>query len=337
MPEWVDPINDPRWEEEVLRVGGSVFHSPPWLDVLSRTYGFEMTALLGDDGGGIAFARLAGPERLVSLPFSDYSGPMTNDPATWASLSEALLETGLPVRMRTLADADLVTGGGAFARSSRAHWHGIEVAGTPDEMWANIRRHGRTAVRKAENAGVVVRKATDEADLRAFHSLQLGVRKNKYRLLAQPYRFFQEIWSAFMEQGRGALRLAEVDGRIIAGALFLEWGGVWAYKFNASALDAVDLRPNDALLWNSIVDAADAGIGMICLGLTDWDQDGLVRFKEKYAAANGVISTFTAGPEGDVPAWKRRSSSLATRAATHPAVPDSVTDWVGARIYRTFA
>jgi len=51
---------------------------------------------------------------------------------------------------------------------------------------------------KSQREGLVVRLAQSEEELRAFFEMHLKVRKYKYGLLAQPYRFFQNIWRHFI-------------------------------------------------------------------------------------------------------------------------------------------
>ena len=130
----------------------------------------------------------------------------------------------------------------------------------------------RRALRKARTGGVTVQPAADQDDLRAFFDLHLHVRKHKYRLLAQPYRFMEHIWKAFVAQDRGTLLLARLDGRVIAGVMFLEWQGVLYYKFNASHAAHLESRPNDLVLWEGIRHARRRGLGSIDFGLTDAEQ-----------------------------------------------------------------
>ena len=77
----------------------------------------------------------------------------------------------------------------------------------------------RQNVRKAERSGVVVRRGKTLEDVRLFHRMHCQVRKSKYRLLAQPLAFFENLYQAFAAIDRIIVLLAEFDGRPIAGNL----------------------------------------------------------------------------------------------------------------------
>src|SRR5690606_30698311 len=115
--------------------------------------------------------------------------------------------------------------------------------------------------------------AESEDDLRAFFEMHLRVRKHKYGLLAQPYRFFRSIWDNFLVPGRGRLLLARVDGRVVGGVLYLDWGDTVYYKFNASDPGDLGVRPNDLLVWEGLRRAHESGMRWFDFGVSDWDQE----------------------------------------------------------------
>src|SRR5204862_531939 len=106
----------------------------------------------------------------------------------------------------------------------------------------------------------------------------------------QPYRFFEAIWQAFVEAERGALLLAEHDDQPIGGILLLEWKSTLYYKFNASAHANLTHRPNDLLMWQAIQHGKARGLTRMDFGLSDWDQEGLIRYKRKFASEEKSIS-----------------------------------------------
>jgi len=71
----------------------TVFHTDGWLKVLENTYGYDMSRLVvrRNDSimGALPVARLKSRvfgDRYVSLPFSDYAGPLTDSEAVLTSL-----------------------------------------------------------------------------------------------------------------------------------------------------------------------------------------------------------------------------------------------------------
>jgi len=156
----VDARTDPRWQELQTRARGSLFHSSAWASVLTDTYRFAPRALLALDGdravSGIPWCRVDDPRgpRIISLPFSDYCGPIGAPPL--GPLIAELARGGLPVRWRVLVDPDAPADD--YGRiTGRARWHGILVTATPEsDAWPELASSARRAVVKARREGVVV-------------------------------------------------------------------------------------------------------------------------------------------------------------------------------------
>ena len=135
-----------------------------------------------------------------------------------------------------------------------------------------------------------------------YHRLHVDLRKRKYRLLAQPLEFFERIRQAFAPADALRIALALVDGRPVAGAVYVVWGDTVYYKFGASRAEFLPLRPNDALHWRLIRWAHDRGLRTLDWGLSDLDQPGLVAYKRNWASREGRIrdpERRRAGPAGE--------------------------------------
>jgi CelD/BcsL family acetyltransferase involved in cellulose biosynthesis len=320
----------------------SLFSSPPWIEAVGTAYGLriEASARLRDGRveAAVPFCRIADirGERIACLPFSDYCDPLVEDPADWADLVAPILAAGVPVRLRCLRNA-LPTADERFRVAGHALWHGVDLRRGEDEIWAGLDGQARQNVRKAERHGVVVRRSFSLDDLRLFHGMHASLRKSKYRMLAQPFAFFEALHAALAPGERISVLLAEVDGAAVAGILFLEWGDTLYYKFNAS-IDT-HFRPNDLLLWEGIRFGRGRGLASLDFGLSDADQPGLVRYKAKFATEERAISMLEWRPEGHAdPRGEEVGSTLhrMTRLLTEPAVPDTVTRAAGDELYRYF-
>ncbi len=341
----IDPLTDPLWADLIEHQHAGLFHSRLWMQVLKQTYDMDIVAhVLLDDLGrpeaGMSFCAISDirGERIVSLPFSDYCDPLVTDSEQWNALREPLIETGKPINMRCLRNEfplrDL-----AFTQPKMAKWHGIDLTGTLDEQWSRIDSSARRAIRKAEKSGLTVRLANDEDDLRSFFELHLGIRKYKYRLLAQPYRFFQNIWRIFSDAGLAALMLAEVDGEVVGSVMYLGWGSTLYYKFSASSANHLEYRPTDLLIWEGIKFAKSRDYTFLDLGLSDWDQDGLVRYKRKFATEEGAITFLHHASNRPMSTQEENVPPLLgifTDLLTDPTVPDDVTERAGDALYRYF-
>jgi CelD/BcsL family acetyltransferase involved in cellulose biosynthesis len=341
----LDPRTDQRWQDLVDAGASSVFHSPAWIRALSDTYGLDTHAfvLLNSSEqpvAGVPFCRISdgGGERIVALPFSDYCDPIAQDSSQWSLLAQCLVETQCPVAMRCVHN-DLPLADSRFTPVKQAKWHGIDLSADLDTLWGRIHDSSRRAVKKAQRDGVVVKLSRDEDALRSFFDMHLAVRKYKYRLLAQPYSFFQNIWRQFIHEQRGFVLLASFADQTIGGTLFLEWKGTLYYKFNASVLADLQHRPNDLLLWEGIKYAKENGLNYLDFGLSDWDQEGLIRYKRKFATDEKTITFLKHEPDGapgQGPDQLRSALPQLTDLFTDASVSDQITERAGEILYRFF-
>ena len=341
----VDPRTDPLWEKLLDQNASSVFSSPAWLRVLSDTYDWQAHALVlldttGAPRAGIPFCRIADlmGERIVTLPFSDYCDPIVADFHCWQELVDELVLDGCPIVARCLHN-DIPLADERFALVKRAKWHGLDLGQDLDAICRALDESTRRAIRKSERDGLSIHLAERPEELRTFFEMHLGIRKYKYRLLAQPFRFFESIWREFVETRNGCLMLATHEGRVVAGVMFLAWKGTLYYKFNASVPANLPHRPNDRLMWEGIKYGQANGCTSLDFGLSDWDQDGLIRYKRKFATSEKTIS-FLRYPAGACQAQHesavRAALSGLTELFVDHAVPDHVSERAGRDLYRYF-
>jgi CelD/BcsL family acetyltransferase involved in cellulose biosynthesis len=338
-------VTDPGWDQLTRTRPTSVFHSQRWMRALADTYGFPVRARLLMDRrepqAGFAYVDVQDflDRRIASLPFSDFCDPIVTTLPQWHELIDDLVDQHSRVDLRCLHNP-VPTHDDRFSIVDRALWHAVDVERDEDDIWQALPGSARRALRKARDNDVAIRIAEDEGDLRAFFDLHLRVRKYKYGLLAQPYSFFEHIWEQFVESDRGALILAEIAGRTIAGCLFLEWQDTLYYKFNASDGAHLNARPNDRILWEGIRYARKRGLRRIDFGLTDADQDGLVRYKRKYATEEKTITLLRHQPSGRSSVRDHQARDMlhdVTRLFTDETVPDAVTERAADALYRYFA
>lgn len=341
----VDPRTDDAWSNLVSQLSGSVFHSPDWIRVLADTYGWNPRALVvteegGEPVAGIPFFRVSDVfgNRVVALPFSDYCDPLVTDKTTWCLLIEQLIQQGCRIDLKCLRNT-LPLEDERFATVSQAKWHALDLRPSTETLWRRIDDSAQRAVRKSQREGISVRIAQSENELRTFFEMHLKVRKYKYGLFAQPYTFFLNIWRHFVKKGQGFLLLAAKEDKILAGDFFLEWNGTLYYKFNASLMEELPLRPNDLLIWEAIQLGKSRGFASLDFGLSDWDQEGLVRYKRKFGVEEGTISFLRHEPNGQSPvnSEMREILSRVTRSFTNRLVPDPMTELAGGFLYKLFA
>lgn len=341
----IDPKTDPLWLELINRHKSDVFQTPEWMNTLSATYNFDFRALVILDGSGQARSGIAYCQvedmmdpRIVSLPFSDFCDPLVEDAKDWNYLVDALLQNGHRISIRCLHN-QIPLHDDRFNLVNRAKWHSSDVNNDLDTLWQNLHGSARRAIRKAQREEVDVRIATQKEELRSFYDLHLKVRKYKYHLLAQPYRFFEHIWDQFIAKDSGALMLARHQDIVVGGVLFLEWQNKLYYKFNASSPEYRSLRPNDIVVWEGMKYAHSKGFDYLDFGLSDWDQDGLLQYKRKFATEEKTISFLRHSPAGSPSRKEKQLREILpqlTDLFVDERVPDRVTETAGDILYQYF-
>lgn len=342
----IDPRTSPLWQTLVVKTESSVFHSPSWIQVLTDTYGWEASAYVivdeaGEPCAGIPLCRITDMfgERIVALPFSDYCDPLIRDAESWRVLIEKLLPEQVPIKLRCLHN-DVPLSDKRFSLVKQARWHRLDLRPDLEALWKTMHDSTHRAIRKSEREGLTVRMAESEPDLRVFFEMHLKIRKYKYGLLAQPYSFLQNIWRHFVEPRHGFLMLAIHEDKIVAGDFFLEWKDTLYYKFNASLHDDLSHRPNDLLIWHGIQEGKKRGLTYLDFGLSDIDQEGLIRYKRKFGGEEKTISFLNHSPNGGLTRAQKEMKELLgklTARFTDHMVPDQITEKAGEDLYRLFS
>ena len=341
----VNPLNNPLWQQLTEQHRSTVFHSPEWMRVLHETYGFGIHAhILLDEANqprsGVAYCTINDmmDPRMASLPFSDFCDPLVANLDEWRCLVDRLLDSRQRISLRCLHN-QVPLEDKRFTLAGRAKWHCVDLQRDEDDIWHGLHGSARRAIKKEQRSGVTVRISQEKDDLRAFFDLHLGVRKYKYKLLAQPYRFFENIWQQFIAPGKGTLILAVHEEEVIGGVLFLEWQDGLYYKFNASNPDAIALRPNDLVVWEGIRYGQSRGLSFLDFGLSDWDQEGLLQYKRKFATEEKTISMLRYMPDGSPSSTEKQLRQILpqlTDLFVDESVPDSITEKAGDVLYRLF-
>ncbi len=343
LVEHVDPRHDPSWLKLSAGPGGSLFTSPPWITAVCESYDFRPDAevALDDDGrpvGGFAWVEIEDlrGRRRSALPFCDRADPIVGDLDTWRAVSAAVLNDGPPLTMRCLSASPVVEDS-RLTTTGEAAWHQTLLGSSVEALYERLHPQVRRNIATAGRRDVEVMLSADRHALAEYHRLHVRLRKQKYGLLAQPAEFFDAIWRQFAPIDSLCTALAFVEGRPVAGAVYLVWQDIVYYKFGASLPDFLSTRPNDALHWHLMQWAISRGLYALDWGLSDLEQPGLVGYKQRWASIESRIYTLNAGgtPHGRSDDTEQMLRTM-TRLFTDATVPDFVTAQAGAALYRYF-
>lgn len=200
----------------------------------------------------------------------------------------------------------------------------IDLSAGKERTWTrSLTSDARRMARRAQAAGVRVRRAETPDDVREFHRLYISTMDR--RRARERYYFPLEHFLAFLETMRETafFVLAEWQGRTVAGGLYL-YGGTDVY-WHLSAMDMrfAHVAAVNGYVWETICWAIDAGKERMLLGGGYAPGDGIFRFKAGFSPLRARFRTYQRVHDADahaalVHAW---SASHGGRAAPEGYFP----------------
>jgi CelD/BcsL family acetyltransferase involved in cellulose biosynthesis len=297
--EWIDPLRSATWDDGVLaRKDHSVFHRAAWAKVLVESYGHRPFYLaIHLDGAGPVLVPMMEVRsaitgrRGVSLPFSDFAGPLWKGASRAAAVFPVLgrFAAQRPWRYLEIRGSQPAPPGVSPARSY--HEHRLDLRRGAEDVFRRFPGSTRRAIRHAGKSGLRVVAGRSESLLEEFYRLHCRTRR-RHGLPPQPPRFFALIHRHLMAAGLGETIVARRGRTAVAGAVFLRSGGNGLYKFGASDPEHWPLRPNHLVMWTGIERLAAAGCDSLHLGRSCPTDRGLGRFKLSWASTEGALGYF---------------------------------------------
>jgi hypothetical protein len=291
----VNPLADPRWNDLATRHSkASVFHQRPWLEALSRTYGYEPVVFTTSPSGtplkdGLLFccvkSWLTG-SRIVSLPFSDHCEPICDSAAELGNLLAAL-QTVLPreswqyLELRPASeDFSAACNQRGFQRTGRYFLHVMDLEPDLDALFRALDKDSvQRRIGRAERAGLVEKCGYSDKLLKDFYIL-FAMTRRRHRLPPSPYVWFQNLIRYHGEALE--IRVAYKNDRAVAAILTLRTGQTGYFKYGCSDAQFNSLGATPWLLWKAIVSAKLSGAVKFEFGRTEGDNKGLLRFKNHW-------------------------------------------------------
>ena len=165
-------------------------------------------------------------------------------------------------KLRNLGGKQIETDGEGFGDVQPRFVFAIDVEGKSDEeLLATFSQEWRRNIKKAEKSEVKVRQASF-SDLETFHTLYKETAKRD-KFTPRPLNYFKQMWKSLNENSNNLaemrLYIAEQENICHAACLWVRVGKhVW-YTYGASSTSGRELRPSNAIQWQMMRDARDAG------------------------------------------------------------------------------
>lgn len=340
----IDPLEDPRWPEflESHPLAG-LFHSKEWLDALQRTYGFRASVLTTSGPqkrltNGLIFCRvqswLTGC-RLISTPFSDHCVPLIEDEKERGCLVSCLLQEALRgsdkyMEIRSIADEKKTLG--SLPCSATFCLHRLDLRPNLDELLRAFHVSCiRRKIARAQRAGVTYQDGTSEELLRKFYKLVVLTRRRQ-RIPPQPLSWFRNLIACIGASVK--IRLASYEGQPVAAILTIRYKGSMTYKYGCSDSRFHRLGSMQLLIWEAIKEAKQIGLVEFDMGRTDWSNEGLLTFKDRWGSTRSTL-TYLRYPVVAPPVRAGYSARIAKQALSW--IPDRALAAAGTVLYRHFA
>ena len=296
----INPLSDRRWEALVERhPHSSIFHTRGWLEALRRAYGYEPVVYTTSTPqqeltNGLAFCCVASwitGRRLVSLPFSDHCDPLTEDGNGDPIVSEQLREERgsqdwkyIEIRPRkgVLKHQSGMEPGKSYCL------HTIDLRCDEAALFSKFHKNSvRKMIQRAEREKLQYVAGCSSELLKTFYKLYVRNRRRQ-QIPPQPFRWFKSL-SEYLGPAM-QVRVALQGNRLAASIVTLRFKKTLVYKYGCSDPQLNRLGGTPWLLWETIREAKALGIHEFDLGRSDWDNPGLITFKDHLGGKQSVLT-----------------------------------------------
>ncbi|MEO8429902.1 MAG: GNAT family N-acetyltransferase [Acidobacteriota bacterium] len=271
-----------------------MFSSREFIEICARNFGegykpFEIP--VHGSGPDRSFWALQNPEPFGLRSFSLAPGGLHASPGWVGRLTRATL-AGIVDRMKgagsrkfgwkvLFEQRELSEGLEELGlEASTESTHVLHLTAGYERVFSGYSASIRNQVRKAHARGVTVRQALDEQTVRAYYAVhtELADQKGSYEHIHPLSLFVDLVHLPFCR-----LLVAEVEGRVVAGALFFEEKSCVVYWHGATARSASSFFPIRAVMDDGVRRACEMGAGSLNFGGSA-GIESLAKFKESWGA-----------------------------------------------------
>jgi GNAT superfamily N-acetyltransferase len=273
------------WDDHILALDGSIFHTSHWAAYLARP-GVEPWFVLERDGDAVAGAALAlrsqSTRPLIGRFFRSMS--VTAHPATRggdAGRSARFLQAvEEEARRHGCADIALESWMSAaspirpsefgYREHERVEFQADLRLG-PEKLWSALKKDQRERIRHLERDGMTVALGSERSDLSLLRAMQESTQERRQQK-GQGYEleggeaFFDRVHERLVRPGLGRLFLAKRDGEAVGGIFFHVWGGKAYSMFSGSTPEGYRAGAQTYLYWRAVERFLEEGLVLLNRG-----------------------------------------------------------------------
>ena len=307
----INPLRDRRWESFVQsHPDSSIFHSTGWLKALCQTYSYEAVVYTtcppgADLANGLVLCRVTScltGDRLVSLPFSDHCDLLVEEGSKGLDVYDELRED---CERRNLKAIELRPRNGfSDPPSGLTHYktycfHSLDLRRDEKALFSAFHKDCiQRKIQRAEREHLTYRVGCSNELLDLFYGLFVRSRRRQ-GIPPPPFRWFQNLAGCLGQAMQ--IRTALYGNRPVASTVTLKFRNTLVYKYGCSDPQLNKLGGIPWLFWKTIQEARSLGLQELDLGRSDWNNPGLITFKDRLGAKRSSLNYWQYSKKASLP------------------------------------
>jgi len=161
-----------------------------------------------------------------------------------------------------------------------------------EKIWQGYRKNIRRDVRKAQRSGLTIRSSDSIENANIFYRLYLSSMERNRTVAKYPIHWFETLYEFVIKKGLGAILLAELNERAIAGVVLIYSPSSTHYFHNGSEYEFLKFCPNELLIHFALEEAVEKGNSFFDFMGSDPGDLSLLHFKEKWGGQTVDLHTY---------------------------------------------
>jgi hypothetical protein len=277
-----------------------MFNTEKWCRLSEDTYGYQV-GRFSLDGFDLYYSVVENRigQYKVLPSFGDYVACDANQIKALSEFIKANSEVPLKVKLWSSEESQF---SGIDVKKS-GYIHHLHFESHEEWLTNNIKAKYRNQINQASKKGVQIKVLSDKRSVIDFWEMHADLRVNKFSEIPQPLRYFENIYESYFKDGKGVVVGAFNDsGSLIGGVMLLLDSEMGYYKYSASKLESLALRPNNLIMSEIIKYLESKGLNTLNLGFTGDSEQyaGLRHYKLKSGATEDIRYSIQTAPYADL-------------------------------------
>jgi hypothetical protein len=295
----INPLDIDNWDDLVLsNPDYSFFHSKAWARVVCDSYQYKPFYCILIKGHVLEVLiplmevrSIITGRRAISLPFTDHCEPIISNGISSADVLDQIINYGKKSGWKYFELRPEKRMFNGLTATEKYIGHVLHLNEDEKKVFSEFRNSTKRNIKKAEKNGVEVCLLNSLESVGEFYRLNCITRK-RHGIPPQPYSFFINVHKHVISKNQGFVALASYKNKVIAAAVFFNFGKKAMYKYGASDLTFQELRANNLVMWSAIKWYSENGFTELDMGKTRIVNKGLLQFKEGWGARRQEIQYY---------------------------------------------